>query len=266
MKNITGGIEVGKIISIFNQKGGVGKTTTNINLSAYVASMGKKVLIVDIDPQGNSTSGLGIDKNKLENSIYDVIMGISPEEVIINTPVENLQIIPSSMELAGAEIELTAKMSRENKLKEALTEIKDRYDYVFIDCPPSLGLLTINALTASNSVIIPIQCEFYALEGVEQLMNTVQLVRKNLNKNLEIQGVVMSMFDGRTNLSIEVVEEVKKHFKGKVYSSIIPRNVRLAEAPSYGLPIMMYDKNCKGAEAYMELAEEFIENDNGGDE
>jgi len=257
---------VGKIISIFNQKGGVGKTTTNINLSAYVASMGKKVLIVDIDPQGNSTSGLGIDKNKLENSIYDVIMGISPEEVIIDTPVENLQIIPSSMELAGAEIELTAKMNRENKLKEALTMIKDRYDYIFIDCPPSLGLLTINALTASNSVIIPIQCEFYALEGVEQLMNTVQLVRKNLNKNLEIQGVVMSMFDGRTNLSIEVVEEVKKHFRGKVYTSIIPRNVRLAEAPSYGLPIMLYDKNCRGAEAYMELAEEFLENDNGGDE
>ncbi len=257
---------MGKIISIFNQKGGVGKTTTNINLSAYVASMGKKVLIVDIDPQGNSTSGLGIDKNKLENSIYDVIMGISPEEVIIDTPVENLQIIPSSMELAGAEIELTAKMNRENKLKEALTMIKDRYDYIFIDCPPSLGLLTINALTASNSVIIPIQCEFYALEGVEQLMNTVQLVRKNLNKNLEIQGVVMSMFDGRTNLSIEVVEEVKKHFRGKVYTSIIPRNVRLAEAPSYGLPIMLYDKNCRGAEAYMELAEEFLENDNGGDE
>lgn len=257
---------MGKIISIFNQKGGVGKTTTNINLSSYVASMGKKVLMLDIDPQGNSTSGLGIDKNKLENSIYDVIMGISPKEAVINTKVENLYIIPSSIELAGAEIELTAKMSRESRLKDALTDIKDEYDYIFIDCPPSLGLLTINALTASDSVVIPIQCEFYALEGVEQLMNTIQLVRKNLNKNLEVQGVVMSMFDGRTNLSIEVVEEVKKHFKGKVYTSIIPRNVRLAEAPSYGLPIMLYDKNCRGAEAYMELAQEFIENDNGGDD
>lgn len=257
---------MGKIISIFNQKGGVGKTTTNINLSSYVASMGKKILMLDIDPQGNSTSGLGIDKNKLENSIYDVIMGISPKEAVIETAVENLYIIPSSIELAGAEIEMTAKMSRESMLKNALAEIKDEFDYIFIDCPPSLGLLTINALTASNSVIIPIQCEFYALEGVEQLMNTIQLVRKNLNPNLEVQGVVMSMFDGRTNLSIEVVEEVKKHFKGKVYKSIIPRNVRLAEAPSYGLPIMLYDKNCRGAEAYMELATEFIENENGGDE
>ena len=256
-----GGEKVGKIISIFNQKGGVGKTTTNINLCAYLADMGKKILAVDIDPQGNTTSGLGIDKNKLEYSMYDVIMGLDPKEAIINTKIENLYIIPSSMELAGSEIELTSIKGRETKVKNALESIKDEYDYLFIDCPPSLGLLTINALTASNSVIIPIQCEFYALEGVGQLMNTIQLVKRSLNSDLKIQGVVMSMFDGRTNLSIEVVEEVKKYFKGKVYRTIIPRNVKLAEAPSYGQPIMNYDKNCKGAEAYLELAQEFIEYD-----
>jgi len=249
---------VGKIISIFNQKGGVGKTTTNINLSAFLAEMGKKVLTADIDPQGNTTSGLGIDKNSLEYSMYDVIMGLNPDDAIIHTSIENLDIIPSSVELAGAEIELTSKLSREAKLKEAIFPIKDKYDYIFIDCPPSLGLLTINSLTASDSVIIPIQCEFYALEGVGQLMNTIHLVKKSLNHNLEIQGVVMSMFDGRTNLSIEVVEEVKNYFKGKVYTTIIPRNIRLAEAPSYGLPIMLYDRNCKGAEAYAELANEFL--------
>jgi chromosome partitioning protein len=249
---------VGKIISIFNQKGGVGKTTTNINLCAYLAEMGKKILTVDIDPQGNTTSGLGIDKNSLEYSMYDVIMGLNPQDAIIHTSVENFDIIPSSMELAGSEIELTGKMSRESILKESILPLKEKYDYIFIDCPPSLGLLTINSLTASDSVIIPIQCEFYALEGVGQLMNTIQLVKKSLNHNLEIQGVIMSMFDGRTNLSIEVVEEVKKYFKGKVYATIIPRNIRLAEAPSYGLPIMNYDKNCRGAEAYEELAKEFL--------
>jgi chromosome partitioning protein len=258
--------KLGKIISIFNQKGGVGKTTTTINLAAYVASMGKKVLTVDIDPQGNTSSGLGIDKEKLEYSMYDVIMGISPDKVIIKTKLENLDIIPSRVELAGAEIELTAKMSRETKLKDGILKVKDDYDYIFIDCPPSLGLLTINALTASDSVLIPIQCEFYALEGVQQLMNTIQLIKKSLNSKLEIQGVVMSMFDGRTRLSIEVVEEVKKYFRGKVYSTIIPRNIKLAEAPSYGMPIMVYDENCKGAEAYMELAQEFLEYDDDGGE
>ncbi len=257
---------MGKIISIFNQKGGVGKTTTTINLAAYIGSMGKKVLTVDIDPQGNTSSGLGIDKDKLEYSMYDVIMGMSPEKVIVATKVENLDILPSRVELAGAEIELTAKMSRETKVKDAMLKLKDEYDFIFIDCPPSLGLLTINALTASDSVLIPIQCEFYALEGVKQLMNTIQLIKKSLNSKLEIQGVVMSMFDGRTRLSIEVVEEVKKYFKGKVYSTIIPRNVKLAEAPSYGMPIMLYDKSCKGAEAYMELAQEFLEYDSGGGE
>lgn len=257
---------MGKIISIFNQKGGVGKTTTAINLAAYVGSLKKRVLAVDIDPQGNTSSGLGIDKDKLEYSIYDVIMGISPEKAIVKTEVENVDILPSNVELSGAEIELTAKMSRETKVKEALLQVKDKYDYIFIDCPPSLGLLTINALTASDSVLIPIQCEFYALEGVQQLMNTIQLIKKSLNPNLEIQGVVMSMFDGRTRLSIEVVEEVKKYFKGKVYSTIIPRNVKLAEAPSYGKPIMNYDRTCKGAEAYLELAQEFLEYDSDGGE
>lgn len=254
---------MGKIISIFNQKGGVGKTTTSINLSAYLASFGKKILSVDIDPQGNTTSGFGVDKESLEYSMYDVIMGVEPNKAMVEVN-ENLYLLPSNVELAGAEIELTAKINRESKLKDALYKVKDDFDYIFIDCPPSLGLLSINALTASDSVIIPIQCEFYALEGVGQLMNTIQLVKKSLNNNLEIQGVVMSMFDGRTNLSIEVVEEAKKYFKGKVYTTIVPRNVKLAEAPSHGVPIMLYDKNSRGAEAYQELAKEFLEYDEGG--
>lgn len=252
---------MGKVICIFNQKGGVGKTTTTINLSAYLASMGKKILVVDIDPQGNTTSGLSINKDELEYSMYHVIMGLSPNLAIKNTEIENLDIIPGTVELAGAEIELTAKISRETKVKEGLDKVKESYDYIFIDCPPSLGLLTINALTASDSVMIPIQCEFYALEGVGQLMKTIQLVKRSLNQDIEVQGVVMSMFDGRTNLSIEVVEEVKKYFKNKVYTTIIPRNVRLAEAPSHGVPIMLYDKFSRGAKAYEELAAEFLECD-----
>ncbi|GFR35096.1 ParA family protein [Thermobrachium celere] len=254
---------MGKIIAIFNQKGGVGKTTTSINLAAYLASFGKKVLSVDIDPQGNTTSGFGVNKDDLEFSMYDVIMGVDARKAVLEIN-ENLFLLPANVELAGAEIELTARINRESKLKEALSTIKEEYDYIFIDCPPSLGLLSINALTAADSVIIPIQCEFYALEGVGQLMNTIQLVKKSLNPNLEIQGVIMSMFDGRTNLSIEVVEEAKKYFKGKVYTTIIPRNVKLAEAPSHGVPIMLYDKNSRGAEAYMELAKEFLEYDEGG--
>lgn len=257
---------MGKIISIFNQKGGVGKTTTNINLSAYLAILGKKVLMVDIDPQGNTTSGIGIDKNKLEHSIYDVIMGMPAADAIIKTNIKKLSILPSSMDLAGAEIELANLENRESILKGCLKSVKDSYDYILIDCPPSLGILSLNALAASDSVIIPIQCEFYALEGVGQLMNTIQLVKRSLNPGLKIQGVVMSMFDGRTNLSIEVVEEVKKYFKDKVYTTIIPRNVRLAEAPSFGKPIEFYDKNCRGAEAYKELAEEFLEYEKEGDE
>ncbi len=249
-----------KVIAVFNQKGGVGKTTTNVNLSSCIAVRGKKVLVVDIDPQGNTTSGLGIDKKGLQKTIYEVLIGESKaEQVIIKTPIENLYILPSSVQLAGAEIELTDLEEREKMLKNALQDVRDSYDYVFVDCPPSLGLLTINALAAADSVLIPIQCEYYALEGVSQLMNTIWLVQRGLNPDLKIEGVVLSMFDGRTNLSIQVVDEVKSYFKGKVYTSIIPRNIRLAEAPSYGIPILMYDPKSKGAEAYEELADEFIE-------
>ncbi|NLM03998.1 MAG: ParA family protein [Clostridiales bacterium] len=251
---------MGKVIAVFNQKGGVGKTTTNVNLSASIASKGKRICVIDIDPQGNTTSGFGVDKNETKYNIYDVLMGeIDTKDVIIKTEYENLYLIPSSGELAGAEIELVEIENREMVLKKSVEEIRDDYDYIFIDCPPSLGILTINSLTAADSVLIPIQCEYYALEGVSQLLNTIQLVRGSLNPNLEIQGVVLSMFDGRTNLSIQVVEEVKNYFKGKVYTTIIPRNVRLAEAPSHGKPVIYYDARSKGAEAYMELAEEFIE-------
>ena len=251
---------MGKAIAIFNQKGGVGKTTTNINLAACLAIKGKKVLVLDIDPQGNTTSGLGISKRGLENTMYDVLITDSydPKNAVRHTVVEGLDIIPASVELAGAEVEMVQLEGREKRLKRALDTIRDGYDYIFIDCPPSLGLLTINSLTAVDSVLIPIQCEFYALEGVSQLMSTIELVRKSMNKNLEIQGVILSMFDGRTNLSIQVVEEVKRYFKQKVYTTVIPRNVRLAEAPSYGLPIMEYDPRSNGARAYMEFAEEFL--------
>lgn len=251
---------MGKVIAIFNQKGGVGKTTTNINLAACLALKRKKVLILDIDPQGNTTSGIGINKKTLDCTMYEVLINdkIKTRDAILPTCIENLDIIPASVQLAGAEIELVELEAREKRLKKAIDAIKDEYDYVFIDCPPSLGLLTINSLTAVDSVLIPIQCEFYALEGVSQLMNTIDLVKRNLNQKLTIQGVILSMFDGRTNLSIQVVEEVKKYFKEKVYTTIIPRNVRLAEAPSYGLPITSYDPKSKGAEAYMDFAEEFL--------
>ena len=248
-----------RIITILNQKGGVGKTTTVINLAAALGNLGKKILVVDIDPQGNATSGLGIDKSNLELSIYDgLINGVNLDKIIFQSSAENVDIIPSNVDLAGAEIELIEIEERELILKKSIETIENRYDYIFIDCPPSLGLLSINGLSASHSVLIPIQCEYYALEGVSQLMDTIILVKKGLNPELEIEGVVLSMFDGRTNLSIQVVDEVKKYFKGKVYTSIIPRNVRLAEAPSYGLSIIDYDPKSKGAEAYMELAEEFL--------
>lgn len=249
-----------KTICIFNQKGGVGKTTTNINLCAYLAMEGYKVLTIDIDPQGNTTSGLGIDKNELECSIYDVLISDASmkESIIQSNLVNNLFVSPSTMELAGAEVELIGNSGRENIMKNKLEEIKDEYDFVFIDCPPSLGVLTINALTCADSVLIPMQCEFYALEGVSQLMSTIQLVKKSLNKKLEIEGVLMTMFDYRTNLSNEVLKEVQKYFKDKVYKTTISRNIRLAEAPSFGLPIVLYDNKCKGAEAYTNLTKEFL--------
>jgi chromosome partitioning protein len=250
---------MGRVISIFNQKGGVGKTTSVVNLAAALGKLNKRILVVDIDPQGNATSGLGIDKKSLEKSIYNVMIeNADIKNIIYNTTAENVYIAPSNVELAGAEIELIEKEDRELVLKKAIEGIKDSYDIIFIDCPPSLGLLSINGLSASDSVIIPIQCEYYALEGVSQLMETIMLVKRGLNPQLEIEGVILSMFDGRTNLSIQVVEEVKKYFKGKVYTTIIPRNVRLAEAPSHGLSVIDYDSKSKGAEAYAELAEEFL--------
>ncbi|KGK86811.1 MULTISPECIES: ParA family protein [unclassified Clostridium] len=250
-----------KVITVFNQKGGVGKTTTNINLCSYLAMEGYRVLSMDIDPQGNTTSGLGFDKRKIKTSIYDVITDdTSIEEAMIKCEfVDNFYIVPSTMSLAGAEVEIIDKVNREKILREKIKSVEGKFDFIFIDCPPSLGFLTINALTASNSVLIPIQCEFYALEGVGQLVNTIQLVKKSLNPNIDIEGVVLSMFDSRTNLSNEVVSEVKKYFKNKVYDTTIPRNIRLAESPSFGLPIMLYDNKCKGAEAYEKLAKEFLE-------
>ena len=249
-----------KKICIFNQKGGVGKTTTNINLCAFLAMEGYKVLTIDIDPQGNTTSGLGLDKRNLEVSMYDVLTNnVSLGQVIIKSElIPNLYIAPSTMELAGAEVEIIGIKDRETILLREISKIKDQYDFIFIDCPPSLGVLTINALTAVDSVLIPIQCEFYALEGVGQLINTIQLVKKSLNKSLDIEGVLMTMYDYRTNLSNEVYDEAKKLFNDKVYDATIARNIRLAEAPSFGLPIMLYDDKCKGAIAYKKFAKEFL--------
>ena len=251
---------MGRIIAIANQKGGVGKTTTSINLSASLAAKGKKVLVIDTDPQGNTTSGLGLDKRNLEVSMYDVLTNnASLEQVIIKSElIPNLYIAPSTMELAGAEVEIIGIKDRETILLREISKIKDQYDFIFIDCPPSLGVLTINALTAVDSVLIPIQCEFYALEGVGQLINTIQLVKKSLNKSLDIEGVLMTMYDYRTNLSNEVYDEAKKFFNDKVYDATIARNIRLAEAPSFGLPIMLYDDKCKGAIAYKKFAKEFL--------
>lgn len=251
---------MGRIIAVVNQKGGVGKTTTAVNLSACLAEAGKRVLLLDIDPQGNATSGLGVDRKAVESSIYDLLLeDMSPLDAMVPTPVERLFLVPATIDLAGAEIELVPRISRENRLKKVTGPIRSEFDFILIDCPPSLGLLTINALTAADSILIPIQCEYYALEGLTQLMDTFRLVKEALNPDLEIEGVLLTMFDGRTNLSIQVVEDVKRFFRGKVYRSIITRNVRLSEAPSHGLPITAYDPKSKGAEAYAELARELIE-------
>jgi chromosome partitioning protein len=250
---------MGKIIAVTNQKGGVGKTTTSVNLSACMAQEGKKVLLVDIDAQGNATSGIGIEKANVRYCIYDVLINdINTIDAILSTETEGLFVLPATIQLAGAEIELVPVYSRERRLKQALDLVKDKYDYIVIDCPPSLGILTINALTAADSVLIPIQCEYYALEGLSQLLNTIRLVQKQLNRNLYIEGVLLTMLDARTNLGIQVIDEVKKYFQEKVYATIIPRNVRLSEAPSHGQSIITYDRRSKGAEVYSDLAREVI--------
>lgn len=251
-----------KFIAIANQKGGVGKTTTAVNLATCVAQQGKRTLLIDVDPQGNATSGVGVEKEKCKYSIYDMLInGISAEKIMVQTKVPNLMLLPARIELAGAEIELVSQMSREYKLKNALRGIQHEFDFIFADCPPSLGLLTLNALAAADTLLVPIQCEYYALEGLSQLMNTVRLVRQNLNPQLDVEGVVMTMYDSRTKLSNQVVREVKKFFKNKVYDTVIPRSIRLGEAPSFGLPITLYDSKCNASKAYRNLAGEVIEAD-----
>ena len=249
---------MGKIISVANQKGGVGKTTTTVNLGTILAKKGKKVLLIDADPQGNATSGLGVEK-EVENTTYDILVNdTTMGETIQNSSIKNLKVCPANMNLAGAEVELVSMMSREQRLKEKLDEVKDKFDYILIDCPPSLGLITLNSFTASNSVLIPVQCEYFALEGLGQLINTIERVRKYLNKEIQIEGALLTMYDARTNLSNQVVKEVKKYFDDKVYKTVIPRNVRLSEAPSYGMPITEYDARSKGAKSYVKFAREFL--------
>lgn len=250
---------MGKIIAIANQKGGVGKTTTSINLSACIAAKGKKVLVIDIDPQGNTTSGYGIEKNEIENTIYELMLGdCSIEDCILKEVIPNVSVLPSNVNLAAAEIELIGIEKKEYILKNEVDWVKDKYDFIMIDCPPSLSLLTVNAMTAANSVLVPIQCEYYALEGLSQLIHTVNLIKERLNPDLEMEGVVFTMYDSRTNLSAQVVENVKEHLSQKIYKTVIPRNIRLAEAPSYGRPISLYDPKSAGAESYMALADEVI--------
>ena len=254
---------MGRTIAIANQKGGVGKTTTGINLSACLAEKGKKVLAVDMDPQGNMTSGLGVDKDSVENTIYNLIIGESKmEEVLIKDVLENLDIIPTNIDLSGAEIDLLDVEEKEYIVRNEIDKIKDNYDFIIIDCPPSLSMLTINAMTTADSVLVPIQCEYYALEGLSQLIHTVELVRDRLNPKLTIEGVVFTMYDARTNLSLQVVENVKDNLEQTIYKTIIPRNIRLAEAPSYGIPINKYDPKSAGAESYLRLADEVIDKEN----
>lgn len=251
---------MGKIIAVANQKGGVGKTTSTVNISAILAKKGKKVILIDADPQGNATSGLGIEKDDVK-SLYDVLVNEEPmEETLEETSIKNLKVCPSNINLAGAEVELVSLISREYRLKEQLEKIKEDYDYILIDCPPSLGLITLNAFTAADSVLIPVQCEYYALEGLGQLINTINLVKKHLNKSLEIEGAILTMYDIRTNLSNQVVKEVKKYFDNKVFKTVIPRNVKLSEAPSYGMSIVEYDSRSKGAKSYDKLVKEFLKN------
>ncbi|MCI6235666.1 MAG: AAA family ATPase [Lachnospiraceae bacterium] len=251
---------MGKIISVANQKGGVGKTTTTINLSAALAEKGKKILIIDIDPQGNTSSGFGVDKNQKDNTVYELILGYCPiNEAIIHEVVPGIDLIPSNVNLAGAEIELIDKTHKEAILKKELDYVRDDYDFIMIDCPPSLNVLTVNAMVASDTVLVPIQCEFYALEGLSQLIHTINLVRERLNRRLDIEGIVFTMYDSRTNLSQQVVENVKAHVTQHIYETMIPRNVRLAEAPSYGEPITIYDPRSVGAEAYRNLAQELLD-------
>lgn len=251
---------MGKVIAIANQKGGVGKTTTAVNLSAGLGLRGKKTLVVDIDPQGNTTSGLGVDPRTVSLSVYDCIINNTPiKDVIIKTEFENLWVCPSNIDLAGAELELVSKEKREYLLKNSLSEVLSDFDFILIDCPPSLGLITLNSFAAADTVLVPIQCEYYALEGLSQLTNTIKIIKKNINPPLDIEGVLLTMFDSRTNLSIQVVDEVKRFFGAKVYATIIPRNVRIAESPSFGKPVMEYDKNSKGAESYLDLADEVIQ-------
>ena len=250
---------MGKIISIANQKGGVGKTTTSINLSTLLAKRGKKVLMIDADPQGNASSGVGIDRDEIELSVYDMLINDSSvDDIVKKTNIKNLYICPSNINLAGAEVELVSMMSREHRLKEKLDVVKGEYDYIIIDCPPSLGLITLNAFTASDSVLIPVQCEYYALEGLGQLLNTVNLVKKHLNKDFEIEGALLTMYDMRTNLSNQVVKEVNNYFGDRVYKTVIPRNVKLSEAPSYGMPITIYDPRSKGSRSYEKFVKEFL--------
>ena len=251
---------MGKIIAVTNQKGGVGKTTTAITLSAILAKKGKKVMLIDADPQGNATSGVGMEK-EMEKSVYELLVEDTPiNETLQDSSIKNLKVCPSNINLAGAEVELVSMMSREQRLKEKLEEVQDEFDYIIIDCPPSLGLITLNAFTAANSVLIPIQCEYYALEGLGQLINTINLVKKHLNKNLEIEGALLTMYDIRSNLSNQVVKEVKNYFGDKVYKTVIPRNVKLSEAPSYGMPITVYDSRSKGAKSYEKFVKELLKN------